>query len=127
MQEPDTTSMIDNTLGALFGVAPTRLHSPDAVKEALLGGRGPLVAKLPWRQQEGALAFDMHDLSLTAWEDGRVRFLNSLPHDGATGLELGGPGEGPMRRLEALGEESMDEKTFSALMALGGVVFDVGV
>lgn len=128
MQQPESTQMLDGALAALFGAPPSQLRDAEAIRSALQAGQGPLVAQLPWRPgaSASAFAFDLHEITLTAWEGGRVRFVNPIPQEGAAGEEVGGGEAGPLRRLEAGGEESLDEASFRALLALGGVAFLAG-
>ena len=56
----------------------------------------------------------------TRCEGGRLYFKHGLKTAGAAGQVVGGPGQGPRRRLEPNGDESMDLAGFFALFGQGG-------
>lgn len=106
---------------ALIGEAARLGATVDEVLAALGTGQHPIV-EVPWGERVRGEIVDHHQLVLTRLEDQRICFANSLPnaHDAAAGAELGGAEQGPPRRMEASGEQSMSEEQFRQLMAQPG-------
>lgn len=86
----------------------------------LADGHGPIAAELPWQEGPDGTVAAWRQLTLSAVRDGRVYFTNSVPSSAPVGTQLGGPGEGPARRVEAGGKESMEGQAFASLWSFGG-------
>lgn len=98
---------------------PTRLsHTADEVLDALTQDRHPVV-EIPWGERIGDELYEHHQIVLTRLQDERVYFANSLPNaqEVAAGAVLGGPEQGPERRMEGSGEQSMTVVLFRELLS----------
>ena len=100
---------------------PTHLSaSVDEVLAALERGEKQLLVEVPWGEVRDGETHERHQLILTRLEAGRVYFVNALHATAPVGTTLEGREQGPQRRVEGLGEESMELDRFKALFARGG-------
>lgn len=88
---------------------------------ALLRAQQPdILVEVSWKERRDREYHDRHQLILTRLEGDRIFFINALKTTKPAGTMIGGPEQGPLRRLEASGEESMETALFMTLFALGG-------
>lgn len=120
MPQPNDLQEAQRLYGALTN-QPTRLTgSPHDVLAALRAGEENVLVELPWNEVRAGETHERHQLVLRRVEGERVYFINALKTPGAPGTELGGPEQGPLRRIEEAGEESMPLANFVTLFVGGG-------
>jgi thiamine pyrophosphate-dependent acetolactate synthase large subunit-like protein len=119
--EPRTQMDQARALYAALTGQPTHLAaSLDEALKVVLSGKGPVVVELPWGEVHQGERHERHQVIVTRVANNRVYFINALKNKARPGQTLGGPGAGPVRRMEADGEESMDLAGFKAVYARGG-------
>lgn len=113
----ETTRRMYEAVSGLPTAMETRMQ---VVLFTVIDGRGPVAAELPWQEGPDGTVAGWRQVILTDVRDKRVYFLNSVPSGAPAGTQLGGPGQGPVRRAEADGKESMDGRAFESLWSFGG-------
>lgn len=120
VSKSDSIEQTGALLQALF-LQPTRMTQSLAdVLKAIEAGKTNIVVELPWAEMRPEGHYERHQVILLRIAHGRAYFDNPLKTAALPGSEIGGVGKGPLRRLEANGEESMDLAFFITLFENGG-------
>lgn len=90
---------------------------------ALVEGTADIVVELPWQEVQGGETVERHQIVLHSLSDdqGRILFYNPAAPPGLTaGMELGlAPLQGPPRRVEEEGLQSMELSSMARFFAEG--------
>jgi hypothetical protein len=107
----------------VIGQAPELTTDFATAFAALVEGTADIVVELPWDEDRGGEMVERHQIVLSALSDdqSRVLFYNpAAAHGRAPGTELGaGAHQGPPRRVEEDGLESMDLASLARYFAEG--------
>lgn len=100
---------------AIFGKKLEETSDPDEIIDLLNGGKSDIIMGLYWDEDREEEYHEMHKIVLQKIEGDRVIFYNPLrPPKGTQIGEVigGGEGEGPKRKIEATGVESISLEDF---------------
>ncbi|NDD27359.1 MAG: hypothetical protein EB084_03735 [Proteobacteria bacterium] len=107
----------------VLGASPELTDDFSAAFAALVDGSADIVVEIPWDERWGEEMLDRHQVVLHGLSDDQTRltFYNpAAPHGLEAGTEIGGrPGEGPPRRVEAEGMQSMELSLMARWFAEG--------
>lgn len=108
---------------AVMGETPQLTTDFATAFEALVEGAADIVVELPWDEDRQGERLERHQIVLHSMsnEQTRVCFYNpAAPHGLETGTELGtAPHQGPPRRVEGEGLQSMDLPLLARYFAEG--------
>ena len=120
MVEPDSLEQAARLYTALTN-EPMRIStSYDEIVKALQSGVKSVPVEIPWKERRGSDYHERHQVIVTHIADGRVYFINALKTAKPPGTTVGGVDQGPLRRLEPSGEESIETPMFLTLFMSGG-------
>jgi hypothetical protein len=106
----------------LFGQEAQLVNDFGMAFQALVEGVNDIVVELPWEEDQFGEKVSRHQIVLKQLLDDntRVQFFNPAARNAAPGTELGNqPDEGPKRRVEATGVESMELSQLARYFAEG--------
>ena len=95
--------------------------SLEEVVGCLLGGGTRIPLEVPWDEERGSERVQRHQVVLLQvdLEAGRLHFFNPAATEVPPGTDLGGVGQGPSRRAERPGRESMELALLADFFARG--------
>lgn len=80
-----------------------------------------IIVEIPWKEDINGRFYEKNQIVLIKMHNHRIYFSNPIPKQGIDLAEVGGnPKEGPRRKIEFDGKESIDIDTFEILFADGG-------